>query len=169
MPTVQLLPQTLPVTSVWPRDRTHDICAATRAVYHWTTETDTIPVGELPDVLQSVFFYPYFAFKSLFDHKCPLSWCSAAISVSAAFMYVTTELKIWELRSHQLLLLYHLFCIRESTSHFFGNGWNYEKWRTKLYRWFTQAEPRPPGQLGWSTLTQGSQILNKYLFKRLIY
>ena len=34
MPTVQLLPQTLPVTCVWPRDRTHDICAATRAFYH---------------------------------------------------------------------------------------------------------------------------------------
>ena len=33
MPPVQLLPQTLPVTSVWPGDRTHDICAATRAFY----------------------------------------------------------------------------------------------------------------------------------------
>ena len=34
MPPVRLLPQTLPVTSVWPGDRTHDICAATRAFYH---------------------------------------------------------------------------------------------------------------------------------------
>ena len=35
MPPVQLLPQTLPVTSVWPGDQIHNICAAPRAFYHY--------------------------------------------------------------------------------------------------------------------------------------
>ena len=56
MPPVQLLPQTLPVTSVWPGDRTHDICAALQQPGHFTARLPRwtkFQLGNWPDVLQS--------------------------------------------------------------------------------------------------------------------
>ena len=62
MPPVQLLPQMLPVTSVWPRDRTHDNCTATRAAFkfkcnsHHRLSVSTIRTRHVVILMHATYF-----------------------------------------------------------------------------------------------------------------
>ena len=108
MPPVQLLPQMLPVSSVAWESNLHDICAATRAFYHWTTETDKIPVVELawcPAVSEFAIIMHATTLHIL--HRCwnrkAAKWCSANEMITSFQIYLKTLFLCggkWKAQSH---------------------------------------------------------------------